>query len=201
MISGYSDPIDRWMRAKWLGMGTIPDISLKIPEVVKKIIELLREDQSDSAKWFLFSILDLTNDALNAIDYAFSSLNPVGMEAGGYRRFVTNLDGVVLCVVYSQGNTLANLKKNLFNRVELEKYRHRCSKGIGFGIMAESGRLFSTTELVTYEWEYNSAIESRIATDVDASPVTVNKKLGRNDPCFCGSGRKYKLCHLRRLSD
>ncbi|MHB8457399.1 MAG: SEC-C metal-binding domain-containing protein, partial [Acidimicrobiales bacterium] len=21
------------------------------------------------------------------------------------------------------------------------------------------------------------------------------KKLGRNDPCWCGSGRKYKLCH------
>jgi preprotein translocase subunit SecA len=22
-----------------------------------------------------------------------------------------------------------------------------------------------------------------------------NKKLGRNDPCWCGSGRKYKKCH------
>lgn len=24
------------------------------------------------------------------------------------------------------------------------------------------------------------------------------KKLGRNDPCWCGSGRKYKKCHLSR---
>ncbi len=23
------------------------------------------------------------------------------------------------------------------------------------------------------------------------------QKLGRNDPCFCGSGRKYKDCHLK----
>jgi hypothetical protein len=22
--------------------------------------------------------------------------------------------------------------------------------------------------------------------------------LGRNDPCWCGSGRKYKVCHLHR---
>ncbi len=22
------------------------------------------------------------------------------------------------------------------------------------------------------------------------------KKLGRNDPCWCGSGRKYKACHM-----
>jgi uncharacterized protein YecA (UPF0149 family) len=23
------------------------------------------------------------------------------------------------------------------------------------------------------------------------------KKLGRNDPCYCGSGKKYKKCHGR----
>jgi hypothetical protein len=27
-------------------------------------------------------------------------------------------------------------------------------------------------------------------------PVRVEKKLGRNDPCWCGSGSKYKKCHL-----
>lgn len=24
----------------------------------------------------------------------------------------------------------------------------------------------------------------------------MNKKIGRNDPCPCGSGKKYKNCHL-----
>ena len=23
-------------------------------------------------------------------------------------------------------------------------------------------------------------------------------KLGRNDPCWCGSGKKYKHCHMRQ---
>ncbi|MBL4576031.1 MAG: SEC-C domain-containing protein [Opitutaceae bacterium] len=26
----------------------------------------------------------------------------------------------------------------------------------------------------------------------------VGKKIGRNDPCWCGSGKKYKKCHLNR---
>ena len=26
-------------------------------------------------------------------------------------------------------------------------------------------------------------------------PVHVEKKIGRNDPCPCGSGKKYKNCH------
>jgi preprotein translocase subunit SecA len=30
-----------------------------------------------------------------------------------------------------------------------------------------------------------------------AEPVRVEKKVGRNDPCPCGSGKKYKQCHGR----
>lgn len=30
-----------------------------------------------------------------------------------------------------------------------------------------------------------------------AEPVRVDKKVGRNDPCPCGSGKKYKNCHGR----
>ena len=30
-----------------------------------------------------------------------------------------------------------------------------------------------------------------------SSPVRVEKTPGRNEPCFCGSGKKYKLCHGR----
>jgi uncharacterized protein YecA (UPF0149 family) len=26
-------------------------------------------------------------------------------------------------------------------------------------------------------------------------------KLGRNDPCFCGSGKKYKKCHGAERAD
>ena len=26
-------------------------------------------------------------------------------------------------------------------------------------------------------------------------PIRVEKKVGRNDPCPCGSGKKYKQCH------
>jgi preprotein translocase subunit SecA len=28
-------------------------------------------------------------------------------------------------------------------------------------------------------------------------PVGAGAKIGRNDPCYCGSGKKYKMCHGR----
>ncbi len=35
-------------------------------------------------------------------------------------------------------------------------------------------------------WYYHS--------EVEASPDEPKKKVGRNDPCICGSGKKYKKC-------
>jgi preprotein translocase subunit SecA len=34
---------------------------------------------------------------------------------------------------------------------------------------------------------------------VKRTPVTVAPKIGRNDPCPCGSGKKYKNCHGKDL--
>ena len=34
-------------------------------------------------------------------------------------------------------------------------------------------------------------------TPVKQEPVKVGPKIGRNDPCPCGSGKKYKNCHGR----
>src|SRR5690348_15959171 len=34
-----------------------------------------------------------------------------------------------------------------------------------------------------------------IANEVKQSQSSTNKKLGRNDPCWCGSGKKWKKCH------
>ncbi len=28
-----------------------------------------------------------------------------------------------------------------------------------------------------------------------SNQISNNKKMGRNEPCFCGSGKKFKHCH------
>jgi hypothetical protein len=28
--------------------------------------------------------------------------------------------------------------------------------------------------------------------------ISGKKKIGRNDPCWCGSGKKWKKCHINR---
>jgi hypothetical protein len=42
--------------------------------------------------------------------------------------------------------------------------------------------------------EKKGSLSSPLGPDVARAP---HRKLGRNDPCYCGSGRKYKKCHGR----
>ena len=42
---------------------------------------------------------------------------------------------------------------------------------------------------------YQEAMESSYKEPVKKQPVVVETKINRNDPCPCGSGKKYKQCH------
>ena len=37
--------------------------------------------------------------------------------------------------------------------------------------------------------------DNTVVKKVNPSTNIVSKKIGRNDPCPCGSGKKYKICH------
>ena len=49
--------------------------------------------------------------------------------------------------------------------------------------------------------QQQQAIDSSRQQPQKVMPVHVEKKVGRNDPCPCGSGKKYKNCHGRGLSE
>ncbi len=47
--------------------------------------------------------------------------------------------------------------------------------------------------------EQQAAIDASQGGDTRTEPIrNREKKPGRNDPCWCGSGKKYKSCHLRK---
>ncbi|HEV3417336.1 MAG TPA: SEC-C metal-binding domain-containing protein, partial [Pirellulales bacterium] len=54
----------------------------------------------------------------------------------------------------------------------------------------------STTELARQQ---QAAIDSSANGDQKIEPIrNRNPKVGRNDPCPCGSGKKYKNCHMKK---
>jgi preprotein translocase subunit SecA len=45
------------------------------------------------------------------------------------------------------------------------------------------------------ELEHARSVSSATAETNGSAPRRTGEKIGRNDPCFCGSGKKYKKCH------
>ncbi len=65
----------------------------------------------------------------------------------------------------------------------------------------QAPRKLDLSKLETQKSEYGSSYKggngSPDKKDQPVQPVRVEKKVGRNDPCPCGSGKKYKHCHGR----
>ncbi len=51
-------------------------------------------------------------------------------------------------------------------------------------------------EYTNTQEEHIMANQDKKQKNLDPLPLNPNKRLGRNDPCWCGSGKKYKKCHL-----
>lgn len=80
------------------------------------------------------------------------------------------------------------------------KYASKCNAWIGLGAFSESTRL---VDYILYDdsvWKYDIEFEKKneqaLASLKSATyiPVKGKVKQGRNEPCSCGSGKKFKKC-------
>ena len=55
--------------------------------------------------------------------------------------------------------------------------------------------LLSATKYDVVHTIYKAGIVREAPRPREAVAVTAGHKIGRNDPCPCGSGKKYKKCH------
>ena len=82
----------------------------------------------------------------------------------------------------------------------LRKYRQRADSWYGLGLSPIDGSIRFGKQIID-TWKYDPDLE-KAATQFLKTPVTTRATkrtpgaLGRNDPCHCGSGKKYKKCHL-----
>jgi preprotein translocase subunit SecA len=42
-------------------------------------------------------------------------------------------------------------------------------------------------------------VDTADSTGLAQKPIVMGKKIGRNDPCWCGSGKKWKRCHYPQV--
>ncbi len=168
-------------RRRRILMGSVDDIKKEIEEIVgddeelKKQVEETKQrlggdDQfGESARRLLMQTIDMFwVDHLEQMDYLRNSVN---LRA------------------YGQRDPLVEYKKEgltLFKQMEISVNDEiaKLLPHIGLGA-------FKTEEKKLKEVNENAV--NIVSTG--GKPASIEPKVGRNDPCPCGSGKKYKKCH------
>jgi len=87
---------------------------------------------------------------------------------------------------------------SLLKLCKLRKYKSKADYWIGLGSLKDSGRLVDGIVFNDDEWEFDQDLEREVEDVLGGvnQPryVKFGKKIGRNDPCPCASGKKYKKC-------
>lgn len=196
-LDGYSDEIDRWARHHWGCRRACRDSTRR----AGRHSRCTRSPSlpEDDTRWIAFCLLDLPLPVLKALAHGLEVARHGPPQYGGFRRFVWPGDDVVICVVASNGRSPQELAANLEIRVAIERYRRRIRKAIGFGLAAEDTHAFTVAAWVDMEWEPNPELDRLVENDAPGIPLPGTKIPGRNAPCLCGSGKKFKKCCLPKI--
>ncbi|SMF53123.1 SEC-C motif-containing protein [Tistlia consotensis] len=81
----------------------------------------------------------------------------------------------------------------------LRKYSQKADQWFGLCLSPATGAIRFGKKVV-FPWKFDGKM-NQMANQLGKSPKSESTarqgpKLGRNDPCHCGSGKKYKKCHL-----
>ena len=92
---------------------------------------------------------------------------------------------------------MLTLRKKLLPLAEIAKYKSKADVWLALGCIATSDRLVDALAFAKYGWKQDPELE-RLASHLRGKPMTPSSgKIGRNQPCPCKSGRKFKHCHGR----
>ncbi|WP_353571049.1 SEC-C metal-binding domain-containing protein [Candidatus Albibeggiatoa sp. nov. BB20] len=183
---------------------TKPNLSLLLPDEILELLRQLSKRSDNGAKWIAFNLLDLDNNILEDLSHRLFEITQATLKPGIFRRVSLANDEMVITIIGSSPNTSLDSKmEHVDLRGKVEKYRRKLKKSIGIGVVCTgSGKLvLDTVQYLEGEWRFDAETEKLIETEPKFTPTKESKLPKRNEPCFCGSGKKYKKCCLKKVQE
>jgi hypothetical protein len=198
-FSGYSNQFDELMAYERGEFPTKPNIALNLPPGAIQLFETLKGYDDDGARWIAFALLALSDKLLNKVTQFLLNIELDSLP-NGYRTMTFVENDTVVVLVGTKAHGFDELRSHMAGKALLEKYRYQANKCIVLGVKHCIDRkpfeLFNTADYIEFEWMFDATSEQVLASYPKAK---ITKKIGRNDPCICGSGKKFKKCCINRI--
>ena len=203
---GYRSDVDEFFRSRLLDPNTPSPVKQKIPTRLGEVIRLLSESKKRGRTAVSSFLLDLGGDwrekLSEYIDRDFATQPDIGRTRPFSTHGSIRLTVFCWCEGYGQrhealaldhARTVMILNKEA-DRLLLELSFANASKLTDVSLVWCRSAEIPNVGLVKLESRAESLRQARLA---DARS---KRKIGRNEPCPCGSGKKYKRCCLNRAS-
>ncbi|EAR1479874.1 zinc chelation protein SecC, partial [Salmonella enterica] len=169
---------------------------------VKKIIRSLETENHKLAMDLGLLMLSLSSEAIENIDQMAKKTIYLSSIDKKHHDFSTVIGGIGF-TVHSNYYDKSAAEKQLHTHCMKRKYITKVKKWIGIHVSPDT-YIVNYGVMLDFNWSYSEEIERTIGpSSIKNTLINVNgimtqvKRPGRNDPCFCGSGKKFKKCCLR----
>lgn len=199
-LHGFSAQFDDWVAYKRGDLSTPPNIELEIPIEIKQVLGELRKRGDYASRWISFALLDMSDSMLGQIAKNLSDLRTATFTPGMFRRWTYSEGETAVSLIGSLDLSPHLLEQRTEMRTVIEKYRHKAVKSIGLGVIVkDNSKPFHCATWVEGPWDYDAEMEKIMQDEPPFMPAPGTKLPGRNDPCLCGSGKKFKKCCLPKI--
>ena len=164
-----------------------------------RIVSEIEDEPSTVAIDLGLLLLKLSEDTVRTINRFVNQVAGYVKKNGGLRSLRIGIPSestglTIHCSSLVHSEAQARLSRHCANH----KYQQRANNWFGLTVRPD-GSVQVAIEL-TGDWEFDNRIDSMIknAPPKHRAGLATARKIGRNDPCPCGSGRKYKHCCINR---
>ncbi|MEW6521397.1 MAG: SEC-C metal-binding domain-containing protein [Thermodesulfobacteriota bacterium] len=173
-----------------------------------RIIKDIELRENPATVDFGFMLLTLSGDTIEMINDGISKLAELGRADGKHHDLTLGIsEGSTGLTIHCNDSPNSEAVQRLDRHCEIRKYEQRAKQWFGVCIDSKTLRLrFGVNK--EFEWKQSHEMDELTKDLPKAQPIkgkkSINfqtvvrksKKIGRNEKCPCGSGKKYKKCCL-----
>lgn len=140
-----------------------------------------------------FLLLYISSESSEEINTGLKKAIALSLKDGQHHDFTVGFSSPATGITIHVNNLDNDIAyKKLFEHCEYRKYREKADQWFGLCINPENRRIRFGI-MSNEKWNYSKEIGKKVKDIV----VSTRKKIGRNEACPCGSGKKYKKCCLK----
>lgn len=157
------------------------------------LVDQIKQSHNPGLTDAVFFLNSLSSDTADELIKVMESTKKKSLQDGRAHNFSMPMDtgGGISYVAEFDKNR--DLRKSILTYSVARKYLTKADEWLGLGSYADSDNVIDSVVYSCTPWQYNQKTEE-ISKNLLIQGQIISRKVGRNDKCYCGSGRKYKKC-------